>query len=209
MQVIGYVRVSTENKPTAARGSRPSAPRSSRVHAARLAARPGDRGRRLLGQGPAPAGVQAALRCSKRGARALVVAKLDRLSRSMLDFTGVMARRRNRLGAGRARLRRRHDDAGGRGDGARPGHLRAVRAAADRAADEGSARRQEGAGRAPRTPAHDAGERAAANRARARSGKACPRSPRGSTLGGADGARWRALVGEHRSHGTCDSLNEV
>jgi DNA invertase Pin-like site-specific DNA recombinase len=41
-------------------------------------------------------GIKAALEVLERGdARALVVAKLDRLSRSMLDFTAVMARAQN------------------------------------------------------------------------------------------------------------------
>ena len=46
------------------------------------------------------------------------------------------------MGAGCARLRRRHDHARRGGDGERPRHLRAVRAAADRPADPGGARRQ-------------------------------------------------------------------
>jgi DNA invertase Pin-like site-specific DNA recombinase len=44
-------------------------------------------------------GIKAALEVLDRGdARALVVAKLDRLSRSMLDFTAVMARARSKAG---------------------------------------------------------------------------------------------------------------
>ena len=62
------------------------------MRAARLASRRGDRGRRLLGEGLKRPGIQEALRALEAGkASALVVAKLDRLSRSMIDFTALMA----------------------------------------------------------------------------------------------------------------------
>jgi len=58
----------------------------------RLGARRDDRRRRLLGEGLKRPGVQEALRALEAGeAKALVVAMLDRLSRSMLDFAGLMA----------------------------------------------------------------------------------------------------------------------
>ena len=55
-------------------------------------------------------GVQEALRVLQEGnASALVVAKLDRLSRSMIDVTALMGTAQKQSWAlGRARLRRRH-----------------------------------------------------------------------------------------------------
>ena len=98
-------------------------------------------------------GVQEALRVLEAGeATALVVAKLDRLSRSMIDFTALMGTaQKQQLGARRARLRGGHLDADGRGDGEHARDVRAVRAAADLAADEGGARgeaRERGSARA-------------------------------------------------------------
>ena len=63
------------------------------MRAAGMAARRGDRGCRILAKDLKRPGVQEALRALKAGeGEALVVAKLDRLSRSMIDFTGLMGR---------------------------------------------------------------------------------------------------------------------
>jgi len=93
MQVIGYVRVSTEEQSTSGAGL-----------AAQRAAIEADcvrRGWHLVevvedagysAKDLKRPGVQVALETLRKGdADALVVAKLDRLSRSMLDFTTVMA----------------------------------------------------------------------------------------------------------------------
>jgi DNA invertase Pin-like site-specific DNA recombinase len=93
MQVIGYVRVSTEEQSTSGAGL-----------AAQRAAIEGEcvrRGWHLVeviedagysAKDMKRPGVQIALETLREGnAGALVVAKLDRLSRSMLDFTTVMA----------------------------------------------------------------------------------------------------------------------
>ena len=106
-------------------------------------------------------GIQEALRVLEEGdAKALVAAKLDRLSRSMIDFTGADGDGAEAgLGAGRVGLRGGHDDAGRGGDGERARDVRAVRAAADLAADTRGARGEEGAGRPARPADHDAEER--------------------------------------------------
>ena len=93
MQVLGYVRVSTEEQ--SASGAGLAAQRQA------IAAECERRGWELVetieDRGYAARdlkrpGVQTALDTLKRGdASALVVSKLDRLSRSMLDFTGLMA----------------------------------------------------------------------------------------------------------------------
>jgi DNA invertase Pin-like site-specific DNA recombinase len=93
MQVIGYVRVSTDEQRTSGAGL-----------AAQRAAIAGECRRRgwtlveviedagFSAKDLKRPGVQIALETLRRGeAGALVVAKLDRLSRSMLDFTAVMA----------------------------------------------------------------------------------------------------------------------
>lgn len=94
MRVLGYVRVSTEEQASSRAGLE-----------AQRAAILAECQRRdwdlvdLIEDGGYSAkdlkrpGIQIALETLKRGdADGLVVAKLDRLSRSMLDFTGVMAR---------------------------------------------------------------------------------------------------------------------
>jgi DNA invertase Pin-like site-specific DNA recombinase len=93
MQVIGYVRVSTEEQSTSGAGlaAQRAAIEAECVH----------RGWHLVDVIEDPGysatdlkrpGVQIALETLQQGdAGALVVAKLDRLSRSMLDFTTVMA----------------------------------------------------------------------------------------------------------------------
>jgi DNA invertase Pin-like site-specific DNA recombinase len=93
MQVIGYVRVSTEEQSTSGAGqaAQRAAIEAECVH----------RGWHLVeviedagysAKDLKRPGVQIALETLQRGsAGALVVAKLDRLSRSMLDFTTVMA----------------------------------------------------------------------------------------------------------------------
>ncbi len=94
MQVIGYVRVSTEEQAETAPASTPSGERS----APRLSGAAGrwSRSSRTSGYSAKDLrrpGIQLALERLERGdARALVVSKLDRLSRSLLDFTGLMAR---------------------------------------------------------------------------------------------------------------------
>jgi DNA invertase Pin-like site-specific DNA recombinase len=93
MQVIGYVRVSTEEQNVSGAGLE--------AQRAAIIAECDRRGWQLVDmledagysakdlRRPA---IQAALETLQRGeARGLVVAKLDRLSRSMLDFTSVMA----------------------------------------------------------------------------------------------------------------------
>lgn len=94
MEVIGYVRVSTEEQRSSGAGL--AAQRSA------IAAECRRRGWRLIeviedagysAKDLRRPGVQLALDTLRRGeASGLVVAKLDRLSRSMLDFTGIMAK---------------------------------------------------------------------------------------------------------------------
>jgi DNA invertase Pin-like site-specific DNA recombinase len=93
MQVLGYVRVSTDEQSDSGAG----------LEAQRLAiaAECERRGWRLIGviedagfsaKDLKRPGIQAALQALQAGdAKALVAAKLDRLSRSMMDFTGLMA----------------------------------------------------------------------------------------------------------------------
>ena len=78
-------------------------------------------------------GIAAALEAlHRRKADMLVVAEHDRLSRSMLDFAGLMAiATRGALGARRPRPQRRHQHSGRRGDGECPRYIRPVRAAPD------------------------------------------------------------------------------
>jgi DNA invertase Pin-like site-specific DNA recombinase len=94
MQVIGYVRVSTDEQRTSGAGLA--------AQRAAIEAECQRRGWTLVeviddagysARDLKRPGVQIALETLRRGeAGALVVAKLDRLSRSMLDFTAVMAR---------------------------------------------------------------------------------------------------------------------
>src|SRR6266508_5134121 len=93
MQVLGYVRVSTEEQ--ASSGAGLEAQREAIIAECRR------RGWQLVeviedagysAKDLKRPGIRAALEALDRGdARALVVAKLDRLSRSMLDFTALMA----------------------------------------------------------------------------------------------------------------------
>jgi DNA invertase Pin-like site-specific DNA recombinase len=93
MQVIGYVRVSTEEQSTSGAGLA--------AQRAAIEAECAHRGWRLVeviedagysAKNLKRPGVQIALETLQQGdAGALVVAKLDRLSRSMIDFTTVMA----------------------------------------------------------------------------------------------------------------------
>src|SRR5450631_3697037 len=93
MQVIGYVRVSTEEQSTSGAGL---AAQRTAIEAECL-----HRGWHLVeviedagfsAKDMKRPGVQIALETLQQGdAGALVVAKLDRLSRSMIDFTTVMA----------------------------------------------------------------------------------------------------------------------
>src|SRR5262245_9905869 len=144
MRVIGYVRVSTEEQALSGAGLEAQ----HRAIVTECKRRGWELVETIEDAGYSAKdlkrpGVQEALRALEAGeAKALVVAKLDRLSRSMLDFAALMATAEAELGARRARLRRRHVDGRWGGDGAHTGHLRAVRATADRAADEGGARRQ-------------------------------------------------------------------
>src|SRR5438067_13176540 len=93
MRVLGYVRVSTDEQSSSGAGLQ--------AQRAAILAECERRGWQLIdviedagfsAKDLKRPGVQEALRVLKSGdASALVVAKLDRLSRSMLDFTGVMA----------------------------------------------------------------------------------------------------------------------
>ena len=93
MQVIGYVRVSTDEQSTSGAGLA--------AQRAAIEAECARRGWQLVttfedagysAKDLKRPGVQEALDTLQRGeAGALVVAKLDRLSRSMLDFTAIMA----------------------------------------------------------------------------------------------------------------------
>src|SRR5919199_5615756 len=93
MQVLGYVRVSTEEQADSRAGLE--------AQRAAIVAECERRGWQLVdviedagysAKDLKRPGIRAALEELERGgARALVVAKLDRLSRSMLDFTAVMA----------------------------------------------------------------------------------------------------------------------
>jgi DNA invertase Pin-like site-specific DNA recombinase len=150
MRVVGYVRVSTEEQ--AVSGAGLEAQRRAIVAECRR------RGWELVetiedagysAKDLKRPGVQEALRALEAGeAKALVVAKLDRRSRSMLDFAALMAT-----------AQKQHwtlvaldcavdtsTPAGG-GDGARARHLRTVRAPADQSTHEGGARGEEGSGR--------------------------------------------------------------
>jgi len=94
MRVVGYVRVSTEEQRQSSAGL--DAQREAILHEARR------RGWTVVeliedagwsGKDLRRPGIKAALEALERGdASALVVAKLDRLSRSMLDFAGLMAK---------------------------------------------------------------------------------------------------------------------
>jgi DNA invertase Pin-like site-specific DNA recombinase len=91
MQVLGYVRVSTDEQDAGIEAQRQA-----------IASEVERRGWQLLdviedagysARNLRRPGIQTAQERLRRGkAQALVVAKLDRLSRSMLDFTGLMAR---------------------------------------------------------------------------------------------------------------------
>jgi Resolvase, N terminal domain len=148
MQVVGYVRVSTDEQSLSGAGL--EAQRQTIVAECRR------RGWHLVeviedagwsAKDLRRPGIKAALEVLEAGdATALVVAKLDRLSRSLLDFTKLMATRRSRTGRSWRSTARGHLDADRRGDGVDGGDVRAVGAAADLAAPEGGARGQEGGG---------------------------------------------------------------
>src|ERR1700692_362993 len=101
MQVVGYVRVSTDEQSGSGAGL--GAPRQA------IIAECHRRGGTLIeviedagwsAKDLKRPGVQEALRVLKEGdAKALVAAKLDRLSRSMIDFTGLMAMAQKQGGA--------------------------------------------------------------------------------------------------------------
>jgi DNA invertase Pin-like site-specific DNA recombinase len=99
MQVVGYVRVSTDEQADSGAGLE-SQRRAIRAEAARrgwtvvaLYEDAAASGKSLTGRPQ----LQAALRAVESGgAAAIVVAKLDRLSRSLLDFSGLMARSRRK-----------------------------------------------------------------------------------------------------------------
>jgi DNA invertase Pin-like site-specific DNA recombinase len=94
MHVLGYVRVSTEEQADSRAGleaQRAAILRECRRRGWKLVELVEDAG--YSAKDLKRPGIQAALEVLRRGdARALVVAKLDRLSRSMLDFTAVMAK---------------------------------------------------------------------------------------------------------------------
>src|SRR4029453_8458234 len=94
MQIIGYARVSTDEQAVSGAGLE-----AQRRAIEAECKRRGWQLVRVVGDGGYSAkdmrrpGVQEALRVLKAGdAKALVVAKLDRLSRSMIDFAAVMAK---------------------------------------------------------------------------------------------------------------------
>ena len=93
MRVIGYVRVSTEEQAMSGAGlqaQRAAIAREARRRGWELVETIEDRG--YSAKDLRRPGVQEALRALEAGdAKALVVAKLDRLSRSMLDFASLMA----------------------------------------------------------------------------------------------------------------------
>ena len=93
MRVIGYVRVLTEEQATSGAGleaQRAAIAREARRRGWELVETIEDRG--YSAKDLRRPGVQEALRALEAGeAKALVVAKLDRLSRSMLDFASLMA----------------------------------------------------------------------------------------------------------------------
>ena len=93
MRVIGYVRVLTEEQAMSGAGleaQRAAIAREARRRGWELVETIEDRG--YSAKDLRRPGVQEALRALEAGdAKALVVAKLDRLSRSMLDFASLMA----------------------------------------------------------------------------------------------------------------------
>ncbi|MGI8844835.1 MAG: recombinase family protein [Thermoleophilaceae bacterium] len=94
MRVVGYVRVSTEEQGLSGAGleaQRAAILAEARRRGWEVVETFEDRG--YSARDLKRPGVQAALDALERGqGAALVVAKLDRLSRSMIDFTGLMAR---------------------------------------------------------------------------------------------------------------------
>ena len=83
-----------------------------------------------------------------------MVAKLDRLSRSMIDFTALMGKAQKQGWALVALDWRWTDHAYRGGDGEHAGDVRAVRAQADLAADKGGARGEARERGASRSSAH-------------------------------------------------------
>ena len=94
MQVIGYVRVSTEEQGVSGAGlqvQRQAIAAECKRRGWQLVETIEDRG--YSAKDLRRPGVREALRTLEAGeANALVVAKLDRLSRSMIDFTALMAK---------------------------------------------------------------------------------------------------------------------
>src|SRR5262245_45627734 len=94
MRVIGYVRVSTEEQSVSGAGleaQRRTIAAECRRRGWELVETLEDRG--YSAKDMRRPGVKEALRVLEAGdAKALVVAKLDRLSRSMIDFTGLMGK---------------------------------------------------------------------------------------------------------------------
>jgi len=94
MHVLGYVRVSTDEQAMSGAGlaaQRKAIARECERRGWELVETIEDRG--YSASDLKRPGIQAALEALERGgADALIVAKLDRLSRSMLDFTALMAR---------------------------------------------------------------------------------------------------------------------
>ena len=114
LRVVGYIRVSTEEQ--ALSGAGLDAQRAAIVgeverrgwQLAGMFEDAGVSGKSMTGRH----GLEAAIETVERHeAQALVVAKLDRLSRSLLDFAALMDRARTGLVACRARPRDRHHDA--------------------------------------------------------------------------------------------------
>ena len=201
MQVIGYVRVSTEEQGRSGAGLQPNARPSRRSASAEVGCWSTiDRGSRLLGQGSARPGHPAGARELERGGPAPWSSPSSiAFSRSMLDFTALMAGPSAGLGFGGAGLRRRHDDSGRRGDGERACHLRAVRASPDRPADQGCLGREAPTG-SPAGPSQDVAERGRrAHRAGAKreTHARCHRR-RAEFRRSADRARWAEVVAGDR-----------
>ena len=129
MQVLGYVRVSTEEQAEDGVGldaQREAITAEAQRRGWDLIAIVEDRG--YSAKDLKRPGIQKALAQLEAGeADALVTAKVDRLSRSTLDFAGPdRAGAERRLGDRHPRLRGRHEHADGRGDGGRERRLRSA-----------------------------------------------------------------------------------
>ena len=148
--VVGYVRVSTDEQATSGLGLD-----AQRVAIADECDRRGwelvevfeDAGASGKSMAGRPALQEALNAVRSHRAGALVVAKLDRLSRSLLDFAALMEDARKE-GWALVILDLGVDTTtpSGRDDRQRHGDVRSVRASVDRAEDEGRARGQETSG---------------------------------------------------------------